>query len=100
MLNIFSQTNIPLIYQRLQKTKISGVADSLLTGTCTVFENHTTNKGRIINLNVIVIPGLHSDSLLPPIFDIDAVPAMLILKMYSSMQIRPNYPIGNIMILF
>ena len=72
--NIFSQNNIPLIYQRLQKTKISGVADSLLTGTCTVFENHATNKGRIINLNVIVIPGLHSDSLLPPIFDIDGGP--------------------------
>ncbi len=71
---IFSQNNVPLIYQRLQKTKISGIDDSLLTGTCTVFENHTTNKGRIIKLNIIVVPGIHRDSLLPPIFDIDGGP--------------------------
>lgn len=38
---------------------MEGVADSVLCGFYSVFENHKTNKGRKIDLNIIVVPALN-----------------------------------------
>jgi pimeloyl-ACP methyl ester carboxylesterase len=65
-----------LIYKKLKRCKPPGARDSVLCGTIPVTENRETNKGRIIQLYVIVVPALSSDSLLPPIFDIDGGPGM------------------------
>jgi pimeloyl-ACP methyl ester carboxylesterase len=65
-----------LIFKKLQHCKPPGANDSVLCGTIPVIENRETNKGRIIHLNVLVVPALKRDSLLPPIFDIDGGPGM------------------------
>jgi len=74
--SIAQQNNTRAIFQKLQYCKIPGVKDSVLCGTCPVIENRETNKGRIINLNIIVVPALHPDSLLAPIFDIEGGPGI------------------------
>jgi pimeloyl-ACP methyl ester carboxylesterase len=65
-----------IVFQKLQRCKPPGARDSVLCGTISVIENRETNKGRVIQLNVIVVPALNSDSLLSPIFDIDGGPGM------------------------
>ena len=60
--------------KKLHWCKPNGISDSVLCGLCPVAENRQTNKSRIIHLNVVVIPAVHSDSLLAPIFDIDGGP--------------------------
>jgi pimeloyl-ACP methyl ester carboxylesterase len=65
-----------IIFKKLVHCKPRGANDSVLCGTIPVIENRETKKGRIIQLNVIVVPALSSDSLLPPIFDIDGGPGM------------------------
>jgi pimeloyl-ACP methyl ester carboxylesterase len=65
-----------LIFNKLKRCKPPGANDSVLCGTIPVVENRETNKGRMIQLNVIVVPALSNDSLLPPIFDIDGGPGM------------------------
>ena len=65
-----------LIFKKFQLCKPRGANDSVLCGTIPVIENRETNRGRIIQLNVIIVPALSSDSLLPPIFDIDGGPGM------------------------
>src|ERR1044071_1686634 len=60
--------------KKLHWCKIDGIPDSVLCGFCPVIENRQTNKGRNISLYIIVIPALHRDSLLAPIFDIDGGP--------------------------
>jgi pimeloyl-ACP methyl ester carboxylesterase len=65
-----------LVFKKLQRCKLRGANDSVLCGTIPVIENRETNRGRIIQLNVIVVPALSNDSLLPPIFDIDGGPGM------------------------
>jgi len=60
--------------KKLHWCKPNGISDSVLCGLCPVAENRQTNKSQIINLNVVVIPAVHSDSLLAPLFDIDGGP--------------------------
>src|SRR5262245_55142900 len=72
-----------LIFKKLHYCKQPGVHDSVLCGTVPVIENRETNKGRIIQLNIIVIPALKKDSLLPPIFDVDGGPGMADTKNVS-----------------
>jgi len=76
LISFGQQNNSRLIYQKLKFCKLPDVPDSVLCGTYPVIENRETNKGRIINLNIIVIPALHPDSLLAPIFDIDGGPGI------------------------
>src|SRR5437773_10354046 len=64
-----------LIFQKFQYCKPPGPNDSVLCGKIPVIENRETNKGRMIQLTVIVVPAFNRDSLLPPIFDIDGGPA-------------------------
>jgi pimeloyl-ACP methyl ester carboxylesterase len=65
-----------VIFQKLHYCKLPGVSDSVLCGSIPVIENRQTSKGRIIRLNVVVVPALHSNSLLAPIFDIDGGPGL------------------------
>lgn len=62
------------IFKKLHYCKLPGAPDSVLCGSLSVIENRQTKKGRTINLNIIVVPALHQDSLLAPIFDIDGGP--------------------------
>ena len=72
-----------LIFKKFQYCKPPGANDSVLCGKIPVIENRETNKGRMIQLNVIVVPALNRDSLLPPIFDIDGGPGMADTKNVS-----------------
>ena len=65
-----------LTFKNFHYCKPQGANDSVLCGTIPVIENRETNKGRVLQLNVIVVPALTRDSLLPPIFDIDGGPGM------------------------
>jgi pimeloyl-ACP methyl ester carboxylesterase len=71
---LFAQNDTRLIFKKLKWCKLTGIQDSVLCGTCPVVENRETNKGRIIYLNIMVVPAIHTDSLLDPIFDIDGGP--------------------------
>jgi pimeloyl-ACP methyl ester carboxylesterase len=73
---LYAQNNSRLIFQKLKWCKLPQVEDSVLCGTYPVIENRQTNKGRIINLNIIVVPATHPDSLLAPVFDIDGGPGI------------------------
>jgi pimeloyl-ACP methyl ester carboxylesterase len=73
----FSQPNpYRQILNRLHYTKLPGVKDSVLCGTIPVIENREANKGRIIDLYVVLVPAIKKDSLLPPIFDIEGGPGI------------------------
>src|ERR1051326_3229014 len=80
-----------LIFTKLHHCKPLGASDSVLCGTIPVFENRETNKGRVIQLNVIVVPALKDDSLLAPIFDIDGGPGMAATKNVA-FYAEPNNP--------
>src|SRR5438477_1001602 len=80
-----------LIFTKLKHCKPPGANDSVLCGTIPVIENRETNKGRIIQLSVIVVPALNSDSLLAPIFDIDGGPGMADTKNVA-FYAEPNNP--------
>lgn len=77
------QASDRLIFKKLQRCKPAGANDSVLCGTIPVIENRETNKGRILHLNVVVVPASNRDSLLPPIFDIDGGPGMADTKNVS-----------------
>ena len=70
-------------FKKLHHCKPSGANDSVFCTSIPVMENRETNKGRIIQLNVIVIPAIKKDSLLTPIFDIDGGPGMADTKNVS-----------------
>jgi len=75
-LTAFAQNNSLKIYQKLHYCKLSGIADSVLCGNYPVYENRETKTGRIINLNIVVIPALHQDSVLTPIFYFEGGPGV------------------------
>jgi len=73
---VFAQNNSLKIYRELHYCRLPGVADSVLCGKCPVYENRESQKGRIINLNIVVIPALHRDSALTPIFYFEGGPGV------------------------
>jgi Predicted hydrolases or acyltransferases (alpha/beta hydrolase superfamily) len=78
------------IFKKLHYCKLPGTQDSVLCGSVPVIENRQTNKGRVINLNIIVVPALMRDSLLTPIFDIDGGPGLADTKNASFYADRSN----------
>src|SRR5438045_4002135 len=79
-----------IIFKKLRHCKPPGANDSVLCGTIPVIENRDTKEGRIIQLNVIVVPALNNDSLLAPIFDIDGGPGMADTKNVAFYADRNN----------
>ncbi len=73
---VFAQNNSLKIYRELHYCRLPGVEDSVLCGKYPVYENRETKKGRIINLNIVVIPALHRDSAGTPIFYFDGGPGV------------------------
>jgi len=74
------QRSSSAIYEKLRPCKIAGIQDSLLCGNYAVIENRESNTGRMINLNIVVIPAQHRDSLLAPIFMIEGGPGVAATK--------------------
>ena len=72
----FSQNQFSGIYQKLQYCKLEGIKDSVLCGNYPVFENRETLTGRVISLNIIVIPALHHSSTSSPIFYFEGGPGI------------------------
>ena len=68
------QHNASAIYQKLQKSQLPGINNSILTGKLSVFENWDTKAGRKIDLNIVIIPGIHSGDSSTPIFFIEGGP--------------------------
>lgn len=69
-------THSSAIYDKLTWCKLEGIQDSLLCGQYAVFENRKEQTGRKINLNIVVIPALHRDSALAPIFYLEGGPGV------------------------
>jgi pimeloyl-ACP methyl ester carboxylesterase len=66
--------------KKLYPCKLEGVGDSVLCGFYSVFENHKTNKGRKIDLYIIVLPALNKKFSQPPIFYFDGGPGIAATK--------------------
>lgn len=64
------------IYQKLNLCKLPGIDDSVLCGSYPVFENRQTKQGRMIPLNIVVIPAIHRDSTGAPIFYLEGGPGI------------------------
>jgi pimeloyl-ACP methyl ester carboxylesterase len=62
------------IYQRLKPCKIERHQTEGLCGTLAVWENRTTQQGRKIDLNVLVVPAADADPAPDPIFYINGGP--------------------------
>lgn len=71
-----SQNHSSVIYQKLQYCKLEGIKDSVLCGKYPVFENRQSSTGRLINLNIVVIPALHRNSTAVPIFYFEGGPGV------------------------
>ena len=54
--------------ERLAPCSIDGVAEKLLCGTYSVWENRTTRRGRKIDLRIVVVPSLAGDPAPDPLF--------------------------------
>jgi pimeloyl-ACP methyl ester carboxylesterase len=63
-----------LIYEKLHPS--DGKVSDLLYGTYAVFENPETRSGRMINLNIVVVPSLRRDSTATPIFFFEGGPGL------------------------
>ncbi len=72
----FSQNQLSGVYQKLHYCKLEGIKDSVFCGKYPVFENRKTAKGRIINLNIVIIPALHHSSVSCPIFYFEGGPGI------------------------
>ncbi|MEO6347995.1 MAG: alpha/beta fold hydrolase [Aquaticitalea sp.] len=79
--NIATAQNQQTSYSKnLHSCKLVGIADSVLCGSYSVFENHKTKKGRKIDLNIIVVPALNTKSSQFPIFYFDGGPGVAATK--------------------
>lgn len=77
-------------YENLKPCKIEGVADSVLCGTYSVFENHRTKQGMQINLSIILIPALNKGSVKSPVFFFDGGPGIAAAKNASFFALKDN----------
>jgi Predicted hydrolases or acyltransferases (alpha/beta hydrolase superfamily) len=59
----------------LKPCRPAGVAEELLCGKLTVFENREAKKGRTINLNIVVLPSVGKPKYIP-LFDLEGGPGM------------------------
>jgi pimeloyl-ACP methyl ester carboxylesterase len=68
--------NENLALQRLKPCSLEGADTTILCGTLDVFENTKTLSGRKINLNVVVIPAIHNNTVNSPIFILEGGPGV------------------------
>jgi pimeloyl-ACP methyl ester carboxylesterase len=59
---------------RLKPCHVPGVGEELLCGKLTVFENRKTRTGRMIDLNIVVLPALDQKNKAEPLFDLAGGP--------------------------
>jgi pimeloyl-ACP methyl ester carboxylesterase len=71
-----AQNNPLKIYRELQYCRMEGIPDSVLCGKFPVYENRETQKGRVIDLNIVVVPAIHRDSAGTPIFYFEGGPGV------------------------
>jgi pimeloyl-ACP methyl ester carboxylesterase len=76
LLNASAQHASSKIYQNLHACKIAGITDSVLCGTYPVRENREAATGRMINLNIVVIPALHPNAASTPVFYLEGGPGV------------------------
>jgi pimeloyl-ACP methyl ester carboxylesterase len=62
------------VFAQLHPCTLPGITDPVLCGSYPVFENRQTNTGRIIHLNIVVIPALHRSPVRTPIFFFEGGP--------------------------
>jgi pimeloyl-ACP methyl ester carboxylesterase len=60
----------------LQPCKPEGAAEEVLCGTVDVFENRGARRGRVIPLNVVVLPALDAAGKKEPLFELDGGPGV------------------------
>ena len=58
----------------LTPCRLPGVAEKVLCGKLTVFENRETRSGRTIDLNVVVVPALDQKTKAEPLFELQGGP--------------------------
>lgn len=83
LLNVYAQRESLDSYSKLHRCKVQGIADSVLCGSYPVYENRQTNTGRVINLNIVVIPAIHQGSKLSPIFYFEGGPGIAVTSSAS-----------------
>src|SRR5215470_14681435 len=59
---------------KLKPCRLAGVAEELLCGKLTVFENRETRTGRTIDLNIVVLPAFDQKNKAEPLFDLAGGP--------------------------
>ena len=59
---------------KLNPCRLAGIAEELLCGKLTVFENRETRTGRKIDLNVVVLPAFDQTTKAEPLFDLAGGP--------------------------
>jgi len=62
--------------RQLKPCRLSGIEEELLCGKLAVYENRVTRSGRMINLNIVVLPALEPDSKQEPLFDLAGGPGI------------------------
>jgi len=61
-------------HSKLKPCRLPGLDEELLCGKLTVFENRETRTGRMIDLNVVVLPAFDQKNKSEPLFDIEGGP--------------------------
>src|SRR6476661_9438925 len=59
---------------KLKPCRLPGIREELLCGKFAVFENRQTRTGRMIDLNVVVLPAFDQKNKSEPLFDIEGGP--------------------------
>jgi pimeloyl-ACP methyl ester carboxylesterase len=63
-------------YRQLHPCKVQGIEEELLCGKLSVFENRQARSGRMVNLNIVVLPALDQSSKEDPLFDLAGGPGI------------------------
>ena len=61
-------------HSKLKPCRLPGLDEELVCGKLTVFENRETRTGRMIDLNVVVLPAFDQKNKREPLFDIEGGP--------------------------
>ena len=59
---------------KLKPCRLEGINEELFCGKLTVFENRETRSGRMIDLNVVVLPAFDQKAKAEPLFDLAGGP--------------------------
>ena len=73
---------------KLKPCRLPGLDEELVCGKLTVFENRETRTGRMIDLNVVVLPAFDQKNKSEPLFDIKGGPGAAATMPRYSMRKR------------